>query len=173
MRPHLRNSVLPVSVELLLLKHLGCVSIPSLWLLILVRGRCSKGKIWGNGRFHWGCSIQLSCFVTVNSKKRSLSFASLETLGHRQCLLLTSTPSAPALNRYPELNSLTYFLGEPPSHSWFSFWEQASLSWGWEEGNGNCWINHVSDNGLYYLPLPLQHFPHCVIVIYAIVSSKI
>lgn len=41
-----------------------------------------------------------------------LSLASLRTLDHRQPPLHPS-PSSPALNRHPELHSLSYFLGKP------------------------------------------------------------
>lgn len=112
MRPHLRNSVLPVSVQLLLLKSMSCVSIHLYDSWCRSWGRWSKGKIWGNSRFHWLCSIQLSFFVTVNWKKnQSLSPASLETLVIDNASSSHPPHSALVLNRFLELHSLLYSSG--------------------------------------------------------------
>lgn len=127
-RPHLRNSVLPVSVEFLLWKCVGCVSIPSLWLLMLVLREVKQRQDQDSGQFHWGVSIQVSFLVTVSSGKWSLSLVSSETLDHRQCLLLAPHPLP---SWYAQLISWIVFppllLGGNPLHTRDSVYESWPL----------------------------------------------
>lgn len=75
-RPHLRNSVPPVSVEFLLWKRGLCFyPIPVIAIMLVLR-EVKQRRDQDNGRLHWGLSIQVSSLVTVSSGKLSLSLVS-------------------------------------------------------------------------------------------------